>query len=199
MGLMKKIFGAGITDTGSAVLPFSESQLAAGHTRSRNDPRRELVQVVLRDTMRKHGIPSDWIDCRTLAAVNRDQKSGVHVQFVVRKGDDQLLNYVHAFQESFREEIGKFDAQAAQWIFSVAWQFEGKATRNLSAMPEVGSWSNTGDPPRQDAVDTQPYQDDEANDLESDLHALQALMSQSAELSNLPPAKPRAHRSSGKS
>jgi hypothetical protein len=198
MSLMKKIFGgASAGDTGSAALPFRESEMAAGQTRSRNGPHRELVKVVLRDTMRKHGIPSDWIDCRILSAVNRDQQHGVHVQFLVRQGDDQLLEYVHAFQESFRHEINTFDAQASQWLFSVAWQFEGKAKRTFSAMPDVESWSNTDDKQSRDAGDTLPPEDD-ARELETDLQALQALMSQPAELANLPPAKPRAHRGADK-
>ena len=99
-----------------------ESDKASEHSKGR-DTRRELVQVVLRDTMRKHGIPSDWIDCRILSVQTRQLKAGMHVQFVVRQGDEQLLNYVHAFQDSFWEEILKFEPQAREWLFSVAWQF----------------------------------------------------------------------------
>lgn len=204
MGLMKKIFGsasgatgAANTGAGAATSQFRESEVAGGHGKSRNGPRRELVQVVLRDTMRKHGIPSDWIDCRVLSVMTRQHKSGVHVQFVVRKGDDQLLNYVHAFQESFRQEIDKFDPLADQWLFSVAWQFQGKATRGFAPMPDPTAWSDAGDtqPPGDvDAQgDTQPPEED-AEALESDLQALYAAMSQAAELVDLPAAAPRKHK-----
>jgi hypothetical protein len=198
MGLMKKIFGG---DTGPAP-GGTKSQCKVGETaveqaKSR-ERRRELVQVVLRDTMRKHGIPSDWIDCRTLSAMTRQHKSGVHAQFLVRKGDDQLLNYVHAFQESFWQEIGKFDPQADQWLFSVAWQFHGKATRGFSPMPDPGAWSDEGATRPPDAGDTQPPEHD-TEELASDLQALYAAMSQPAELKDLPPAVPLGHRRPGAS
>ncbi len=133
---MKKIFGRGANGTTAAdESPQSdESDKAADHSKGR-DTRRELVHVVLRDTMRKHGIPSDWIDCRILSAQTRQGKAGMHVQFVVRQGDEQLLNYVHAFQDSFWEEILKFDPQAREWLFSVAWQFDGKVARGSAPPP----------------------------------------------------------------
>ena len=115
MSLIKKIFGAdkGTSDS----TQFRESRSApggqsVGRTVSENAPRRDLVQVVLRETMRKHGIPSDWIDCRTLSVLTRQHKQGMHVQFIVRKGDEQLLEYVHAFQASFWREIERFEPRA---------------------------------------------------------------------------------------
>src|SRR5882724_5634186 len=99
MRFLKKIFG-GFTSSRSSQFHESETNLGTATT-SPNAPRRELVKVVLRDTMRKHAIPSDWIDCRILSAVTRQHKSGMHVQFIVREGEARLLEYVHAFQDSF--------------------------------------------------------------------------------------------------
>jgi hypothetical protein len=176
MGLMKKIFGGGANDaTAADESPQSDqSDKAADHSKGR-DTHRELVQVVLRDTMRKHGIPSDWIDCRILSAQTRQGKAGMHVQFVVRQGDEQLLNYVHAFQDSFWEEILNFESQARDWLFSVAWQFDGKVARS-SAPPPV-THARTDSPAGQEpeeAGDTQPQYEDE-EDLASDLQALFAI------------------------
>lgn len=179
MGLMKKIFGGGATTTGTASVPAAASQFQDSHTtvdqaKARNAPRRELVQVVLRDTMRKHGVPSDWIDCRILSVMTRQHKAGMHVQFLVRNGDEQLLHYVHAFQESFWEEILKFEPQAHEWLFSVAWQFYGKAVRGFAPMPDPGSWAGEPGAPRPEVRDTQPHHE-EAEDLASDLQALYAI------------------------
>lgn len=193
MGLMKKIFGGATPVAGSpGSLPFKESQLAVDQVKSRNEPRRELVKVVLRDTMRKHGIPTDWIDCRILSVMTRQHKSGLHVQFLVRKADDQLLPYLHAFQESFHQQIARFDPQVAEWLFSVAWQFYGKATRGFSPMPDPSAWADTGDVQAGAGGhgaaphDAAPHEDTE--DLASDLQALQAAISQPAELTTLPAA-----------
>ncbi|HSV36573.1 MAG TPA: hypothetical protein VLI46_13505 [Ramlibacter sp.] len=199
MGLINKLFG-GKEDKLAQSVPsqFKESLTAVEQTKSRNAPRRELVQVVLRDTMRKHGIPTDWIDCRILSVMTRQHKSGVHVQFLVRKGDDQLLNYVHAFQESFWKEMGRFDPQVSDWLFSVAWQFYGKATRDFAPVVDPGSWKDEDDtqPPPQ-LADTQPPRQDDPEELASDLQTLQALMSRPADLAELPQAKPRRHRGPG--
>lgn len=181
MGLMKKIFGG--ASAGAAGVPAeasqfqdSESDTNVDQAKARNAPRRELVQVVLRETMRKHGVPSDWVDCRILSVMTRQHKAGMHVQFLVRKGDEQLLNYVHAFQESFWEEVLKFEPQAHEWLFSVAWQFYGKAVRGFAPMPGPGGWSDEpgARAPAPDAAGTQSHHAD-AEDLASDLQALYAI------------------------
>ena len=107
MQLIKKMFGRTPGERpgpGSESAQFQESDHNSGSV-SRNGPRRELVHVVLRDSLRRHGIPSAWIDCRILSVVTRSQRSGVHLQFIVRDGVDRLLAYVPAFQTSFLKEI----------------------------------------------------------------------------------------------
>jgi hypothetical protein len=193
MGLMNRIFGGGTAPAKGASIPFRDSQGPAAQARSRNEPRRDLVQVVLRDTLRKHGIPADWIELRILPAMTRQHKSGLHVQFLVRKADEQLLPYVHALQESFTSNIGRIDRQAGEWLFSVGWQFFGKATRGFSTMGTP--WTEEK---QDEASDTQPPEED-SEDLASDLQALQVVMSRPAELTELPPASPRPHKTRGRS
>ena len=173
MGLLKKLFGG--ADAARETRPhssqFHESETTAQNAGSRNAPRRELVQVVLRDTMRKHGIPSDWIDCRILSVVTRKQMSGMHVQFIVAKDQSRLLNYVHAFQDSFWLEIEKFEPHARDWLFSLAWQFDGTASPADRSLPGPGRWRNDD---TQAGGDTQPP-DIGADELASDLQALYAI------------------------
>lgn len=143
MGLLDKFFGNKETTatrpSAPATSQFHDSETTT-ELSSKNAPRRELVQVVLRDTMRKHGIPSDWIECRILSVVSNSRGTGMHVQFVVRSGDDRLITYVHAFQNSFMQELEKFEPKAADWIFSLSWQFEGKPEPTHAAMPDPGIW-----------------------------------------------------------
>jgi hypothetical protein len=130
MGLLNKIFGKEGSPEGgeSASSQFSETDPGAGPSDSRNAPRRELVQVVLRDVMRKHGIPSDWMDCRILSVVSRSRNAGLHITFIVKQGEDRLLHYVHAFQSSYMLELSRFEPRAADWVLSLSWQFEGKGS-----------------------------------------------------------------------
>ena len=178
MGLMKKIFGGEHGASASSKhTGFKDSISTTEKSTSRNAPRRELVQVVLRDTMRKNGIPSDWIECRILSVISHQHKSGMHVQFLVRKGDEQLLHYVHAFQESFWDEIQMFEPKARDWLFSVGWEFYAPATRGFSPPPNTASWAE--DTQITEAGDTL-IQDDEADSVEADLRALQAAISKPA-------------------
>jgi hypothetical protein len=176
MSLMKKIFGRDANGTTAAdESPQTSDGEKSGDSLKARDIHRELVQVVLRDTMRRHAIPSDWIDCRIFSAQSQ-RKAGVHVQFVVNQGDEQLLNYVHAFQDSFWEEILKFEPQAREWLFSVAWQFCGKVARGSAAPPAPHARSEVPavQKAEPEAGDTQPQYED-AEDLESDLQALFAI------------------------
>ena len=193
MGLIKKLFGRdNATQPGAPVSSqFHESETTTEQG-SKNAPRREMVHVVLRDTMRKHGVPSDWIECRILSVMSRSAMAGMHVHLVVRKGDATLLTYVHAFQTSFRSEIERFDPHAPDWLLSVAWQFEGNDSA-LAAMPNPQDWT-AGDLSGADGKDAaalvgQEQQDQE--DVSEDLAALFAI--RDAALSGVAPDATGGH------
>src|SRR3954468_2318437 len=146
MGLIGRIFGSGRERDGSggATTQFRESEPDSDQEGSRNAPRRELVQVVLRDSMRRHGIPSDWIECRMLSSVNRVGRHGLHVNFVVKQAHDRLLAYVFAFQDSFERELARFDPRARDWLLSLGWEFQGF---NAAEMPDPRTWAQSGPAP----------------------------------------------------
>ena len=148
MGLLDRFFGRGKEPDASgpaASTQFRESEPDTEESRaSRNAPRRELVQVILRDTMRKHGIPSDWIECRILSSISRSGRAGLHVNFVVKKAHDRLLAYVFAFQDSFERELARFEPRAKDWLISLGWEFQGF---NAADMPDPNSWAPSGPAP----------------------------------------------------
>jgi hypothetical protein len=189
MGLIGKLFRSGEGKQSGLSSQFAESQMQTSveQTKSRNAPRRDLVKLVLRETMRRHGIPSDWLDCRTLSVLTRQHKSGMHVQFLVRQGDHQLLQWLHAFQESFWEQIQRTDPTVRDWLFSVGWEFYGKSVQGFEVMPSAGSWSGR-DTEQMDGDTLPPDEVDEGESVATDLQQLQALMSVPAELTNLPDA-----------
>ena len=204
MGLMKKLFRGGETKAAGSSSQFQESRAptALEQTKSRNEPRRDLVKVVLRETMRRHGIPSDWIECRALSVLTKQHKSGMHVQFLVLHSDHELLKWVHAFQESFWEQIVRMDPTAHDWLFSVGWEFYGKSVQDFSVMPDPTTWRAAAAAADADFQDTAPPEEGgdpgvEHEDLETDLQALQAVMSMPADLANLPEAAPRKHKRPG--
>jgi hypothetical protein len=149
MGLIDRFFGnAGRgrdAARGPATTQFHESEPDSEDSQgSRSAPRRELVQVVLRDTMRKHGIPSDWIEGRILSSVSRTGRHGLHLNFVVRKAHDRLLTYVFAFQDSFERELARYEPRARDWLLSLGWEFQGF---NAADMPDPQSWTHSAPAP----------------------------------------------------
>lgn len=148
MSLIGRIFGGGKEREGgaSASTQFQESEPESSDQPggSRNAPRRELVQVILRDTMRKHGIPSDWIECRMLSTVSRTGRHGLHVNFVVKQAHDRLLAYVFAFQDSFERELARFEPRARDWLLSLGWEFQGF---NAAEMPDPRTWAMSAPSP----------------------------------------------------
>jgi hypothetical protein len=170
MGLINKIFGERGSDRrreGRFDDSADSESSPPGGTRS--GQRRELVHVVFRDTMRHHGIPSDWMEASVLK-VNHGARSGLHVQLIVRREHEQLLAYVPAFQESFIAALRRVDPRALEWMKSLSWQFDGMVA---PASPTLPSLKATTAAP---TVASPAGGDD--SDLQQDLKALFAIRDQ---------------------
>ncbi len=210
MGLIQRILGNTGKDKPGASSPsapaplssaFQESQIAADEDDeevARANRRREIIKVMLRETMRQHGIPAEWIECRILPTVGRNKRPAMHVSFVVHQAHDKLLGYVFAFQDSFRRELLRFEPQAKDWGVTVGWQFEGEpAGVQKTAMPDPKTWEAHGAPPQPvppsiagtslaaaaaeapmaslDLLDSQDTEPSEEDDVQRDLAALFAI------------------------
>jgi len=145
MGLLNKIFKGPDRAGPDTVLPtgtrFEESDAHDDEALERETSRRELVKLVLRESMRRHAVPSDWIDCRMLPVVTSKRKTGVHVQLIVKQGQASLLGYIPAFQSSLMAEIEKYDPRAWDWLLSISWQFAGITSSSGGQMPGASGWN----------------------------------------------------------
>ncbi|WBY01794.1 hypothetical protein PE066_20465 [Ramlibacter tataouinensis] len=142
MGLFDKFLKADQRSVAHSVLPsgtqFQDSDAEPEDAAAaRTAVRRELVQVTLRESMRHHAVPSDWLEVRMLPVVSRRNKNGLHVQLVVKQGQGNLLRYIPAFQSSFMAEIEKFDPRAWEWLLSISWQFAGITSSSAGEMPAM--------------------------------------------------------------
>jgi hypothetical protein len=121
--------------------PSQMSNSAATQGRSR----RELLRVVLRDTLNRHGIPSAWFDAEVLVSTSRTGERGIHWRLVVKNPDPRLLTYAVALQNALIKRLMTFDPLASGWLTGVSWQYALPDEATCPAMPPAASWR---EPPR---------------------------------------------------
>ena len=107
---------------------------------SENATRRQLVQVLLRDVLRRSGIPPEWIDCQMLLVSSRTRGHGMYVRLVLKHWDHRMMNYTVAFQRALVTDIERFEPQASQWLHGISWQLEVEDTCPYTELPEKSFW-----------------------------------------------------------
>ncbi len=137
---------------------------------SANALRRQLVQVLLRDVMRRHGIPPGWLDCQMLVVSSRSRGEGMYVRLVMKHWDPRLLNYAVAFQKALMVDIMRFEPHAADWLYGISWQLEVGDTCPYKELPDRSAWQEPAQkpshqPPQKPAPEPTP-QDELKTDLE---------------------------------
>lgn len=107
---------------------------------SENATRRQLVQVLLRDVLRRSGVPSDWVECHMLPVSSRKRGHGMYVRLVMRHWDPRFVNYAFAFQKTLLTDIERFDPESSSWLYGISWQFDVEGSCPYTAMPERSFW-----------------------------------------------------------
>jgi hypothetical protein len=157
--LISRLFGSrSPSPRGKAEKPgFEASRLQEEHPAtiedgSDNALRRQLVHVLLRDVLRRHGIPSALIECQMLVVSSRSRGPGMYVRLVLKQWDERLVRYAFAFQKALMADILRFEPQASEWLHGVSWQFEFDGSCPYAELPEKSFWQDPATP----AVATQP-------------------------------------------
>lgn len=107
---------------------------------SDNAVRRQLVQMMLRDGLRKHGIPAGWIECRVLVVHSRSRGPGLHVKLVMRHWDMLLLTYARAFEQQLIAAIQEFEPAAPSWLHGISWELDVGDSCPYLDMPDPAIW-----------------------------------------------------------
>lgn len=149
--LIQKLFRtptSGSTQASSALLnkapnPGSPSTIQEG---SENAIRRQLVQVLLRDVIRKNGIPPQWIDLQMLVVSSSSRGAGLYVRLVIKRWDQRLMNYAQALQNELLTDITRFEPQASQWLHGISWQLEMADSCPYTTLPDKAFWLEPATP-----------------------------------------------------
>lgn len=122
---------------------------------SDNATRRQLIQMMLRDGLKKYGIPAGWVECRLLVVNSHSRGPGLYVRLVMRHWDMRLLTYAHAFQQQLMAAITEFEPQASVWLHGISWELDVGDTCPYLDMPDPSVWPAPAKP-AQNAVPASP-------------------------------------------
>ena len=138
---MTNLFGGNRVVPKDSYLPSSRiAQHSTLLNGSETATRDQLVQVLLRDLVRRSGMPPGWVQCQIQVVNSRSRGRGIHVRLVVRHWDERLMKYAFAFQKALLTNIVQFEPAAAIWLQGVAWQLEVAASCPLTELPGPQFW-----------------------------------------------------------
>ena len=110
---------------------------------SDNALRRQLVHVLMRDVMRRHGIPAPLVECQMLVVSSRSRGAGMYVRLVLKQWDERLVRYAFAFQMAQKADILRFEPQACEWLHGISWQFEFSESCPYAELPDKSFWQTS--------------------------------------------------------
>ena len=120
---------------------LASAQHSVSPNTSQSATRRELLRVVLRDSLNRHGIPASWIGAEMLVATSRNRDSGIHWRLVVKHWEPRLMTHAIAFQHTLIRRIMTFDPMASSWLMGISWQFALPDESVCPAMPHPVTWT----------------------------------------------------------
>src|SRR5438067_10195278 len=149
MSFFQRLFGASrppASVPSSAPESQTHSHLSSGASQriaaSQNTTRREMLRVVLRETLQRLGIPVQWIGAECLTATSRKGERGVHCRLLVKHWDARILTHGVAIQQALIKRVMAFDPTSPTWLNGVSWQFALPDESACPPLPHPGSWTS---------------------------------------------------------
>lgn len=102
---------------------------------------RELSRVVLRDTLRVNGIPTDWISCESAYRPPGRSDGSLLIQMVIRRWHEGLMTYGPLLQQQFLQGLQRFDPMSDHSQHVVVWKFSPTCGYPGTAMPDAEFWA----------------------------------------------------------
>lgn len=147
MSISKWLFGressAAKSDpkAGHSKLAFPPSQNSSHGAESPQAVRKELLRLVLRETLKYNGFPGSWITAESLVATSSRREAGIHVRLVVKHWDARFPEYMVAFQHNFETRLLTLDPLAGNWLMGVSWQYDLPAEAQWPSLPAPATWA----------------------------------------------------------
>ena len=130
---------AGPGPSGQSQFHNSQSSLAAPN--STHAIRKDLLRMVLKETLSRNGIPATWIGADMLRSTSKGREPGIHVRLLMYHWDPRLLLHAVAFEQNFFKRVVAMDPLAAHWLMGISWQYAMEDVSQCPALPHPGSWT----------------------------------------------------------
>jgi hypothetical protein len=107
---------------------------------NRDGTRKELLRMAVQDTLRKHGIPPDWIGLEIAASATTKRERGLHLRLVINHWQPKFLEYTVALQRSIKARLLRLDPLAGAWMTGISWKVEIGDESPCPELPSPAYW-----------------------------------------------------------
>ena len=107
---------------------------------SKNDLRLELVRTVLKDTVRHHGLPADWLRAELTVPMGATANGPLHIRIIMTKWNGSLLKYTMALERLILTGMDRYDPAVDHSGYTVSWQFAKNCVCPFPTLPPPESW-----------------------------------------------------------
>jgi hypothetical protein len=125
----------------ASVLPSGMSQPFGSDSKPQAIVHRDLLRLVLRDMLSRHGIPSSWVGLQVLSAKSSGKPVGLHARLLVRHWEPRILAHAPGLEKSFIERLMALDPMADQWLMGLSWQLALPPDFAPEQLPRPGHWT----------------------------------------------------------
>lgn len=124
---------------------IAPASISPSSYRRNSNIQRELIRVVLKDTMRLHGIPLDWLACEVIIPQSPDGEE-LQIQLIVMKWNEKFLRYSLALQQQLLLGLDRFDPSVDHSKYIVSWRYSPTSGNPFVKMPSPNSWLSNDTP-----------------------------------------------------
>ena len=104
--------------------------------------RRELLRMVLRDTLKHTGVPQQWIGGEATPFTDEEGRLTIEVRLILECEEPRFHYYLAAFQSEFEARLLAIEPRAWDWVSRISWSLSSHRKDNDPdfVMPSPDYW-----------------------------------------------------------
>lgn len=114
----------------------AQAPVSVASQQLRDETRRELLAMAVRETLRKNGIPAHWFATEMVSTLTAARQRGMQLRLVLREWQPQMLAYTVALQRAIEGKLLRMDPLSPAWLAGITWKFEPADAGQCPELPE---------------------------------------------------------------